>query len=106
MTADEESPCLQSTTIPRSPESDLELRRKSERANKLVIYGSFIGVFLASADESLVISTWSSIASQFNRLSEGSWLLVAYNFGYCVSLPVWRQRFLDPAHSGQSTGWY
>ncbi|GAB1205333.1 hypothetical protein APSETT445_004007 [Aspergillus pseudonomiae] len=42
MTADEESPCLQSTTIPRSPESDLELRRKSERANKLVIYGSFI----------------------------------------------------------------
>ena len=48
----------------------------------------FPGVFLAAADESLVISTWSSIASQFNRLSEGSWLLVAYNFGYCVSLPV------------------
>ncbi|KNG86327.1 hypothetical protein ANOM_005221 [Aspergillus nomiae NRRL 13137] len=89
MTADEESPFLQSTTIPGSPESDLELRRKSERANKFVIYGSFIGVFLASADESLVISTWSSIASQFNRLSEGSWLLVAYNFGYCVSLPVY-----------------
>ncbi|KAF7589497.1 hypothetical protein BBP40_004204 [Aspergillus hancockii] len=89
MAADEESPLLQAAPTPESPESDTELSRKSERANKLVIYGSFIGVFLASADESLVISTWSSIASQFHRLSEGSWLLVAYNFGYCVSLPVY-----------------
>ncbi|KAE8391853.1 major facilitator superfamily domain-containing protein [Aspergillus alliaceus] len=88
MTADEESALLRSPTQ-ESPESEIETRQKSERANKLVIYGSFIGVFIASADESLVISTWSSIASQFNRLSEGSWLLVAYNFGYCVSLPVY-----------------
>ncbi|KAE8372709.1 major facilitator superfamily domain-containing protein [Aspergillus bertholletiae] len=89
MTADEESPLLHSPPSSGSPDPDLELRRKSERANKLVIYGSFIGVFLAAADESLVISTWGSIASQFNRLSAGSWLLVAYNFGYCVSLPVY-----------------
>ncbi|KAE8362456.1 major facilitator superfamily domain-containing protein [Aspergillus caelatus] len=89
MTADEESPFLHLPPTPGSPVSGLARRRRSERANELVIYGSFVGVFLASADESLVISTWSSIASQFNRLSEGSWLLVAYNFGYCVSLPVY-----------------
>lgn len=35
-----------------------------------------------------MVSTFSSVASEFNRLSEGSWLLVAYNFGYCMSLPV------------------
>ncbi|KAL4975984.1 major facilitator superfamily domain-containing protein [Aspergillus desertorum] len=48
----------------------------------------FTGVFIASADELLVISTYSAIASQFHRLSEGSWLLLAYNFGYCIALPV------------------
>ncbi|PWY90955.1 MFS general substrate transporter, partial [Aspergillus heteromorphus CBS 117.55] len=48
-----------------------------------------IGCFLASVDESLVSTTYSTIASQFQRLTEGAWLLVAYNFGYCVSLPVY-----------------
>lgn len=47
-----------------------------------------IGAFLASADEAIMMSTFSSIASEFDRLSEGSWLLVAYNFAYCISLPV------------------
>lgn len=49
-----------------------------------------LGVFIASADEALVISTYSAIASQFHHLSQGSWLLLAYNFGYCISLPVVR----------------
>lgn len=48
----------------------------------------FAGVFIASVDESLVLSMYSTIASQFHHLSAGSWLLVAYNFGYCISLPV------------------
>ncbi|PLB51565.1 MFS transporter, partial [Aspergillus steynii IBT 23096] len=47
------------------------------------------GAFLASADESLMLSTFSSVASGFNLLSEGSWLLVAYNLGYCMALPVY-----------------
>ncbi|KAL3431019.1 major facilitator superfamily domain-containing protein [Aspergillus tetrazonus] len=59
-----------------------------EGSDSLVIYAAFLGVFIASADELLVISTYSAIASQFHRLSEGSWLLLAYNFGYCISLPV------------------
>ncbi|KAL2837250.1 major facilitator superfamily domain-containing protein [Aspergillus pseudoustus] len=35
-----------------------------------------------------MISTYTAIASQFHALSEGSWLVMAYNFGYCIALPV------------------
>ncbi|KAE8386687.1 hypothetical protein BDV23DRAFT_186996 [Aspergillus alliaceus] len=52
------------------------------RSDLFTIYSTFLGVFIASADEFLVLSTYTTIASQFHRLSEGSWLLVAYNFGY------------------------
>ncbi|ODM23071.1 hypothetical protein SI65_00660 [Aspergillus cristatus] len=83
MAPDEESPLL-----PSRRESEPENRTKRRR-DKLAVYGSFIGVFLAAADESIVLSTWSLIASQFHRLSQGSWLLAAYNFGYCVSLPAY-----------------
>jgi MFS family permease len=57
-----------------------------------------IGVFIASADEFLVLSTYTTIASQFHRLSEGSWLLVVYNFGYCIALPMVSgpDRYLQP----------
>ncbi|PKY01911.1 MFS transporter, partial [Aspergillus campestris IBT 28561] len=47
------------------------------------------GVFLASIDETIAISTYSAIASQFHLMTESSWLLVAYSFGYCISLPVY-----------------
>ncbi|OJJ40864.1 hypothetical protein ASPWEDRAFT_166918 [Aspergillus wentii DTO 134E9] len=77
---DEESPLLQ----PRAAQS-----QKGARSNLFIIYATFFGVFIASVDESLVISTYSTIASQFHLLSQGSWLLVAYNFGYCISLPVY-----------------
>ncbi|KAF5858778.1 hypothetical protein ETB97_003780 [Aspergillus alliaceus] len=58
------------------------------RSDLFTIYSTFLGVFIASADEFLVLSTYTTIASQFHRLSEGSWLLVAYNFGYCIALPM------------------
>ncbi|KAB8202937.1 major facilitator superfamily domain-containing protein [Aspergillus parasiticus] len=63
--------------------------KASRVRDKLAVYGSFLGVSLAAADESIVLSTWSVIASEFHRLSQGSWLLAAYNFGWCVSLPVY-----------------
>ncbi|ODM16224.1 hypothetical protein SI65_08223 [Aspergillus cristatus] len=44
--------------------------------------------FLASADNSLMISTYTTIASQFRDLTDGSWLLVAHSFGYCIASPV------------------
>ncbi|KAL6233783.1 hypothetical protein BDW75DRAFT_241664 [Aspergillus navahoensis] len=80
----EESPLLQT---PRDEEAG-EHPSPRKASDTLVVYIAFLGVFIASADELLVISTYSAIASQFHQLSEGSWLLLAYNFGYCISLPV------------------
>ena len=39
-------------------------------------------------DTSLVVATYSSIASEFGNLSEGPWLLTSYLLGYSVALPV------------------
>lgn len=48
----------------------------------------FVGVFLASADDSLVYATYGTIASHFEALSDGPLLLTGYTLGYCVALPV------------------
>ncbi|KAL4771045.1 major facilitator superfamily domain-containing protein [Aspergillus nidulans var. acristatus] len=100
MTVSEESSLL----APARDEETGEHSSSRKGSDSLVIYAAFLGnqtqsslrkagspstgVFIASADELLVISTYSAIASQFHSLSEGSWLLLAYNFGYCISLPV------------------
>ncbi|KAF5855778.1 hypothetical protein ETB97_008439 [Aspergillus alliaceus] len=82
MAANEETPLLHA--------HEAEHKTKSDRVRaKFALYGSFLGILLAAADDSLVITTWSVIASDFHRLSQGSWLLAAYNFGWCVSLPVY-----------------
>ena len=47
-----------------------------------------VGVLLASADECFVTATYSTIASEFLRNSDGPWLLLAYNLGYCYALPI------------------
>ncbi|THC94417.1 hypothetical protein EYZ11_006114 [Aspergillus tanneri] len=80
MTVDEESPLLQNENPPIQETSLTlnELKQRTDYTNKLVVWSCFIDV----------ISTWSSIASQFKRLSEGSWLIVAYNFSFCLALPV------------------
>ncbi|KAK2853323.1 hypothetical protein FQN49_005181 [Arthroderma sp. PD_2] len=52
------------------------------------IIGALIGVFLAGADESMVLVTYQNIASHFQRLGDSPWVLVGYNLGYCVALPV------------------
>jgi hypothetical protein len=49
---------------------------------------SLLGVFIASADGSLVIATSSEIASEFHRLSEASWLVTAYTLGQCAFQPL------------------
>ncbi|RDW61136.1 uncharacterized protein DSM5745_10634 [Aspergillus mulundensis] len=102
MVASEESPLLR----PSDEEAGEEYTARKE-PDTFVIYAAFLGVFIASADEMLVISTYSAIASQFHRLSEGSWLLLAYNFGYCISLPVvsgcqYKQEETDVSSSARS----
>ena len=61
------------------------------------------GVFLADADMSLVIATYTSIASQFGQSVEGSWLLTSYALGYIIALPVVGTYMLliDMAFGGQ-----
>ncbi|PWY69497.1 MFS transporter [Aspergillus heteromorphus CBS 117.55] len=56
---------------------------------RLAIFIAYLGAFLASSDESLVIATYDIIASEFHELSKASWLVTGYNLGYCVALPVY-----------------
>ncbi|PKY07904.1 putative transporter [Aspergillus campestris IBT 28561] len=90
MTVDEETPLLSSPPVQNLGD---QIKRESTetgtKSTRWIVYGCFIGIFLAAADDSIVVSTWAAIASQFNRLSHGLWLVIAYNFGYCVSLPVY-----------------
>lgn len=104
MTVDEETPLLSSPSAQSLGDQVKHESTETEtKSTRWIVYGCFIGkisaylyrapltcpgIFLAAADDSIVVSTWAAIASQFNRLSHGLWLVIAYNFGYCVSLPV------------------
>ncbi|KAF3893630.1 Vacuolar membrane amino acid uptake transporter [Trichophyton interdigitale] len=55
----------------------------------LGIIGALLGVFLAGADESMVLVTYQAIASHFKQLGDSPWVLAGYNLGYCVALPVY-----------------
>ncbi|RAH81285.1 MFS transporter [Aspergillus japonicus CBS 114.51] len=65
-----------------------DFARPHRRPPNALLYAIFVGCFIASADEALMISTYTSIASEFQQLTLGSWLLVAYNCGSCVACPV------------------
>lgn len=47
-----------------------------------------VGALLASADESLMISMYSIVGSNLRRLNEASWLVISYNLGYSIALPI------------------
>lgn len=47
-----------------------------------------LGLFMASADDTIITAAYGSISSEFHALEMGSWLLTGYNFGYCVTLPI------------------
>ncbi|OBT67636.1 hypothetical protein VE03_03825 [Pseudogymnoascus sp. 23342-1-I1] len=89
--SDERTPLVAS---PKCPQGDPEAQsgREEEPSSKvdwvfLVIAQA--GVFLAQADDSFVLSTHGEIASHFQRLSLGPWLVTAYNLGCCVALPMY-----------------
>lgn len=44
--------------------------------------------FLASSDDSFVLSTASDIAADFEATSISTWLITGFNLGYMVSLPI------------------
>lgn len=49
---------------------------------------SVSGAFLANADTSLLLVTQDNIASALGSASSAPLLLVTYNLGFCISLPV------------------
>lgn len=55
-----------------------------------------IGIFIAIADDSFVLSTHGEIASAFQALSVGHWLVTGYNLGYLVSLPAVSWKLFSP----------
>ncbi|KAI2818571.1 hypothetical protein CBS115989_5055 [Aspergillus niger] len=66
-----------------------ETRGSISGGTGLAIFIAYLGAFLASTDESLVIATYDIIASEFHELSKASWLVTGYNLGYCIALPVY-----------------
>ncbi|RAK76332.1 MFS general substrate transporter [Aspergillus fijiensis CBS 313.89] len=53
------------------------------------ILAGLVGVFLASADKSILLATQGEIASSLHSPSSASLLLVIYNVGFCIALPVY-----------------
>ncbi|KZF26756.1 putative transporter [Xylona heveae TC161] len=64
-------------------------RRGLHGASPLSIAVALFGVFLAGGDESLVISMYGEVASEFQNLTDGPWLMTGYTLGYCVALPLY-----------------
>ncbi|KAF4637899.1 hypothetical protein G7Y89_g191 [Cudoniella acicularis] len=56
-----------------------------------------LGVLLSSADDSIVLATHETVASEFDRLSNSSWMITGFTLGYCVTLPLcgWQDLFSD-----------
>lgn len=59
-----------------------------------VISVLMLGVFLSSADVSLVLATSAEIASGFHKLEMGSWILTSCGLASCVTIPMVRQTAL------------
>ncbi|KAJ6096443.1 MFS general substrate transporter [Penicillium sp. IBT 16267x] len=53
------------------------------------LLAGLVGVFLASADKSILLTTQTQIASSLHSPSNAALLLVSYNLGFCVALPVY-----------------
>ncbi|RAL07256.1 MFS general substrate transporter [Aspergillus homomorphus CBS 101889] len=64
-------------------------RQKSTKNYFSKILAGLVGVFLASADKSILLATQGEIASSLHSPSSASLLLVIYNVGFCIALPVY-----------------
>ncbi|RAH48131.1 MFS transporter [Aspergillus brunneoviolaceus CBS 621.78] len=74
---------LSSTNSPKDNSSG------TNGSTRLAILIAYLGAFLASSDESVVIATYDVIASEFHELAKGPWLVTGYNLGYCIALPIY-----------------
>ncbi|KAJ6010862.1 MFS general substrate transporter [Penicillium sp. IBT 35674x] len=63
--------------------------QKSKPLGISKLLAGLVGVFLASADKSILLTTQTQIASSLHSPSNAALLLVSYNLGFCVALPVY-----------------
>jgi hypothetical protein len=61
---------------------------RDSRVGTVILIVIIFGVFLSMACESFVTATHGEIASFFNNLWMGPWLLTAYGMGYSMMLPL------------------
>ena len=47
-----------------------------------------IGVFISNADTFLILVNYNTIASEFNSLSEGSWIITSYALAGSAAQPI------------------
>lgn len=65
-----------------------EAHNNAQRLGPVILIVIIFGVFLSMACESFVAATHGEIASYFNKLWMGPWLLTAYGMGYSMMLPL------------------
>ena len=53
----------------------------------------YAGVFVANLDGTLIIASSQQIASEFNVLSNASWLITSFVLALCASQPLVRASF-------------
>ncbi|OJD30429.1 mfs transporter [Diplodia corticola] len=54
----------------------------------LCVIATLLGALIASADESLMITMYTIVGSDLRQLQEAPWLLISYNLGYSIALPI------------------
>ena len=47
-----------------------------------------IGSFIANADSTIILATYSTISSEFGSMENASWLVVTYNLATCAIQPT------------------
>jgi hypothetical protein len=88
--APEQEPLLreQHEAIIHTPNATRETHTVDSKVEPVVLIVIMFGVFLSMACESFVATTHEEIASFFNNLWMGPWLLTAYGMGYSMMLPL------------------
>ncbi|KAJ5609315.1 hypothetical protein N7528_009882 [Penicillium herquei] len=84
----EESPLLQK---PDTADQDLENGSTKPKIARSFLTVMLISSFLASSDDSFVLSTASDIAANFDATNASTWLITGFNLGYMISLPIYGQ---------------
>ncbi|KAJ5947703.1 hypothetical protein N7466_000718 [Penicillium verhagenii] len=85
MAATEESPLLQN---PDGGDQDVENGTTRSKIGTGFLAVMLLSAFLASSDDSFVLSTSSDIAADLGATKASTWLITGFNLGYMVSLPV------------------